>query len=160
MSRFLVLLIFLLVVLGGGLAIGYFFQPGEWYAALDKPAFTPPDMVFAYVWPVLYVLIAVAGWRVFVKEIGGGAWGLWLVNLVLNFLYTPLAFGENLLGWSTIVVFAALLASIAFIRATWYRDRLASGCFVPYALWLGFAFTLSLTLWWNNGGNVPAVVAS
>ena len=160
MSRFLVLLVFLLVVLGGGLAIGYFFQPGEWYAALDKPSFTPPGYVFGIVWPILYVLIAVAGWRVFVTEAGGGTWGWWLVNLVLNFLYTPLAFGENLLGWSTVVVFAALVSSIAFIRAAWYRVRLAGICFVPYALWLGFAFTLSLALWWNNGGAVPAVVAT
>ena len=160
MSRFLVLLVFLLVVVGGGLALGYFFQPGEWYAALDKPSFTPPSAVFIYVWPVLYALIAIAGWRVFTNEVSGGAWGWWLVNLVLNFLYTPLAFGENLLGWSTVVVFATLLSAIAFIRSTWHRDRIAGVCFVPYTLWLGYAFTLSVALWWNNGGSVPAVVAS
>ena len=158
MSRFLVLLVFLLVVLGGGLAIGYFFQPGEWYAGLQKPSFTPPDIVFAYVWPVLYVLVAVAGWRVFIGETGGSAWTLWLVNIVLNFLYTPLAFGENLLGWSTVVVFAALLASIAFIRSTWHRERLAAVCFIPYALWLGYAATLSTALWWGNGGTVTPLL--
>lgn len=158
MSRFLVLLVFLLVVVGGGLAIGYLFQPGEWYASLEKPAFTPPDQVFAIVWPILYVLIALAGWRVFVGETGGSTWGWWLLNLILNFLYTPLAFGTNLLGWSTVVVFAALVASIAFIRSAWYRDRFAGVCFIPYSLWLGYAFTLSVTLWWVNSGNVPAVV--
>ena len=152
MTRFLLLLVFLVVVLGGGLAIGYFFQPGEWYAALDKPSFTPPSIAFAVVWPVLYVLIAFAGWRVFVHDVGGGAWGWWLVNLVLNFLYTPLAFGMNLLGWSAVVVFATLVSAVAFISATWHRDRLAGAAFVPYALWLGYAFTLALALWWANGG--------
>ena len=160
MSRFLVLLLFIILVVGIGLGLGYFFRPGEWYAALEKPAFTAPSVVFTYVWPVLYVLIAVAGWRVFTTETGGGAWGWWLVALLLNFLYTPLAFGENLLGWSTIVVFAALVAAIAFIRSTWHRERFAGACFVPYTLWLGYAFTLSVALWWTNGGSLPDVVTA
>ena len=156
MSRILVLILFILVVVGGGLGLGYLFQPGPWYAALEKPVFTPPDEVFRYVWPVLYVLIAFAGWRIFTDGITGGPWGWWLIALVLNFLYVPFAFGENLLGWSTIVVFAALVAAIAFIRSSWYRDRLAGALFVPYALWLGYAFTLSITLWWNNGAPLGA----
>ena len=36
---------------------------GTWYAGLAKPAFNPPDWVFAPVWSALYVMIAIAGWR-------------------------------------------------------------------------------------------------
>ena len=35
-----------------------------WYADLAKPSFTPPDRVFGPVWTVLYVLMAIAAWRV------------------------------------------------------------------------------------------------
>ena len=150
MSRFLVLLVFLVVVVGGGFLLGYLFPSGAWYAELNKPIFNPPNEVFVWVWPVLYVLIAIAGWRVFTLQVRGGAWGLWLVNLVLNFLYTPLFFGANLLLVSTVVVGLTLLTAIAFISATWNRERVASVCFIPYALWLGYAFTLALTLWWIN----------
>ena len=150
MSRFLVLLVFLVVVVGGGFLVGYLFPAGAWYESLNKPIFNPPNEVFVWVWPVLYVLIAVAGWRVFTLQVRGGAWGLWLINLILNFLYTPLFFGANLLLVSVVVVGLTLLTAIAFVSATWHRDRLASVCFVPYALWLGYAFTLALTIWWIN----------
>ena len=34
----------------------------EWYPALRKPSWTPPDWVFGPVWTLLYPLMAVAGW--------------------------------------------------------------------------------------------------
>jgi tryptophan-rich sensory protein len=52
---------------GGGLAIGFLTTPGEWYARLNKPAFNPPPWIFGPVWTLLYVLIAIAGWRVWAQ---------------------------------------------------------------------------------------------
>ena len=54
---------FLLLVMGGGMAIGYVTRPEAWYAGLAKPSFNPPNWVFAPAWSMLYVLIAIAGWR-------------------------------------------------------------------------------------------------
>ena len=47
MNRWLSLIGFLVLTIGGGLAIGIVTAPGEWYAALAKPAFNPPNWIFA-----------------------------------------------------------------------------------------------------------------
>ena len=37
-----------------------------WCPTLVKPFFTPPNWLFAPVWFVLYLMIAIAGWRIWV----------------------------------------------------------------------------------------------
>jgi len=44
------LVIFILVVVGIGWAIGATNLPGAWYAGLQKPPFNPPNWVFAPTW--------------------------------------------------------------------------------------------------------------
>lgn len=142
---------FLLIALGGGLAIGFLVQPGEWYASLAKPPFNPPNWLFAPVWSVLYVLIAFAGWRVWRAAPRGRAFALWVVQLVLNFLWTPVFFGAHRIGLGLVVIVALLLSILAFIAAARRLDRPAALLFVPYALWVAFASLLNASLLFLNG---------
>ena len=48
------LVLFVALVLGGGLTIGFATVPGAWYAALSKPPFSPPNWIFAPVWTALH----------------------------------------------------------------------------------------------------------
>ena len=48
----------------GAASLGAFFMPGEWYAALKKPAWNPPGWIFGPVWSALYTMMAVAAWLV------------------------------------------------------------------------------------------------
>ena len=73
MNRYMSLVIFVAVVFGGGLLIGFVTLPGEWYAALTKPPFNPPNWIFGPVWSILYILISVAGWRIWPLEGAGTA---------------------------------------------------------------------------------------
>lgn len=140
------LLLFLLLVFGGGLLIGYATLPGEWYASLAKPPFNPPNWVFAPAWTLLYVLIAVAGWRTWERERAAAAMKIWALQLVLNFAWSPTFFGAKQMG-PALVVILALLASIAlFIATVWNRDRVSGWLFAPYAAWVAFATLLNASL--------------
>jgi tryptophan-rich sensory protein len=126
---------------------------GTWYAALAKPAFNPPNWAFGPVWTVLYLMIAVAGWRVWRRrtEPGAGlALGAWGLQLALNLLWSLLFFGAHLIGAALaeiLVLCAAILVTTALF---WRIDVLAGALFVPYALWVGFATALNAALWWLN----------
>jgi benzodiazapine receptor len=143
MSRIVTLVLFLVLVVGGGVLIGTATAPGEWYEALAKPAFNPPNWIFAPVWTILYVMIAVAGWRVWTRTHTAGAMAIWWLQLGLNFLWSPVFFTQQAIGPAFVIILALLLSIIAFISVTRRWDRVAALLFVPYAAWVAFAALLN-----------------
>ncbi|MCO6392036.1 tryptophan-rich sensory protein [Aliihoeflea aestuarii] len=150
MSRFLTLALFVLLVVVGGSLIGVNNVPGEWYQSLAKPPFNPPNWIFAPVWTILYVLIAVAGWRIWRERSTRGAMTAWWVQLGLNFLWSPVFFTLNSIGLALLVILALLVTIIVFIRIAWDRDRISAVLFIPYLAWVAFATLLNASIWFLN----------
>ena len=148
--KWVALAVFLVLVAGGGLAIGYVTAPGEWYAQLAKPAFNPPPWVFGPAWTTLYILIAVAGWRVWRRDRGGWAMTLWWVQLGLNFAWSPVFFGAHRIGLALVIVVMLLAVILAFMAAAWRRVPVAAWLFAPYAAWVAFASALNASIWSLN----------
>jgi tryptophan-rich sensory protein len=134
---------FLALVVGGGLVIGFLTAPGEWYAQLAKPGFNPPGWVFGPAWTALYILIAIAGWRVWQSDRAGWPMKLWWAQLILNFLWTPVFFSAHQIGLALGVILVLLASILSFIAMSWRQDRAASWLFVPYAAWVAFASILN-----------------
>ena len=144
------LLLFVFFVLGGGTLVGLSFQPGDWYANLEKPWFNPPGWIFGPVWSLLYVLIAVAGWRTWRRGPASLEMQLWFGQLALNFMWTPAFFGMHLPGLAFFVLAAMLLVIMLFIRRSWHADRVTAVLFLPYAVWVAFAGLLNVSIWLLN----------
>jgi benzodiazapine receptor len=144
-----VLALFLAIVVGGGLAIGFVTRPDAWYAALVKPSFNPPNWLFGPVWTTLYVMIAVAGWRVW-RGGDSAALRLWWVQLALNFAWSPAFFAMRNIGLALIIVLLLLLTIALFVRYAWGRDRTAALLFLPYAAWVSFASLLNAAIYLLN----------
>jgi len=144
------LLLFLILVVGGGLAIGSVTAPADWYAKLKKPSFNPPNWVFGPVWTILYVLIAVAGWRIWSRGGPRAAKQAWVAQLALNFLWSPVFFSARRVDLGLGVVLALFIAITGFIVRSWREDRIASLLFGPYAMWVGYASLLNAAVLYLN----------
>jgi benzodiazapine receptor len=126
-----------------------------WYADADKASWNPPSWVFAPAWTLLYTLMSVAAWlvwrrrdRVRVRP----ALTLYVVQLVLNALWTPVFFGlYPALGapalWIALVIILALDGAVLLTMLSFWRvSRLAAWLLVPYWAWVLFATTLNWAL--------------
>jgi benzodiazapine receptor len=146
MTRIRSLVVFQILVVGGGLAIGYLTSPDGWYANLTKPTFTPPGWLFAPVWTLLYISIAITGWRISgwrPKVTSRTAIRLWWAQLVLNFLWSPLFFGLHLTSVALVVIVLLLITILFLIVVTWSKDPIVALLTLPYALWVAFASVLN-----------------
>ena len=123
-----------------------------WYAGLVHPSFAPPNWIFAPVWTGLYVLMAVAAWRVWrlagLKSPEIAAFGL---QLAFNCAWSFVFFHFHLIGPAAVELAVLLALILATLILFWRRDRLAGLLLLPYLAWTGFALALNLAIWRLNG---------
>lgn len=129
---------------------GAFFTPGEWYASLSKPTWNPPPWLFGPVWSALYLMMAVAAWRVWRCHGWHRAIMTYLLQLLLNAAWTPVFFGLRQPGWAFAVIIALWFAIWLTMRAFARLDRAAAWLLAPYAAWVTFAAVLNFSLWRLN----------
>jgi benzodiazapine receptor len=133
--------------------IGSRFMPGEWYASLTKPAWTPPNAVFGPVWTALYVLMGVAAWLVWRKAGFSGApvaLGLFVAQLALNALWSYLFFGLHRPGAAFAEIVVLWLAILGTVIGFWRVRPAAGALLIPYLAWVTFASGLNVQLWRLN----------
>ena len=139
------------IELSGGLS-GWLSNSGHgnrWFDALEKPVFMPPGWTFGLVWPILYALLGIAVAMILVEPPSPRrktALILFLAQLVLNFLWSPIFFAGHDIALAQWVIFimAALAAAAA---GQFMRIRKAAGLLlIPYLAWLVFAATLNSTI--------------
>lgn len=142
-------------------AVGYFSSMATmssvktWFPTLAKPFFNPPSWVFAPVWSLLYVMMAVAAGLVWnrsdhQKEEVKKALIFFAIQLALNALWSILFFGlrnpflaliEIVLLWLMIYETYLKFAKI---------DKISGYLFIPYVAWVSFASILNASIWWLN----------
>lgn len=129
---------------------GFFIQPAGYYASLVKPAWAPPPWIFGPVWTMLYLMMATAAWLVW--RDGGwraqrGPLTLYLVQLLLNALWTPLFFGLRNPGLALVEIVILGVAIVLTGRAFHSVSRVAAWLLVPYLTWVLFATALNFSIW-------------
>lgn len=117
-----------------------------WYRTLHKPAFNPPSWIFGPVWTLLYVLMAIAAWRILQSSyspVRTAALLAFFIQLALNLLWSWIFFRRHALA-AALVEIIALWATIAITAALFARiDATAAWLLTPYLAWTAFAALLN-----------------
>ena len=124
------LALFILLVVGIGWAIGTANLPGAWYAGLQKPPFNPPNWVFAPTWTILYVMIAIAGWRTYLQDDATSLpMQLWLVQMILNFVWSPVFFTLHHIAFALAIILTLFSVIVELIWVQWRENLLVAALF-------------------------------
>lgn len=128
-----------------------------WYNSLNHPFWRPPNWVFGPVWTILYVMLAIVGWRLWISFDGSIGRKLkqpviifYFLQLFFNFLWSPLFFGLHWIDTAVLDLILIILFTIALLKRTFPINRACGYALIPYLLWLSYALSLNAALQYLN----------
>jgi tryptophan-rich sensory protein len=125
----------------------------DWYGALNKPFFSPPDWIFTPVWTILYILMGLALyliWRAPKVKHTNEALMLFGAQLIFNIIWPIVFFSFKSLAGSVLAIILLLLLLLLTIARFYTVDKRAAYLLVPYALWVGFATIINVSIYLMN----------
>jgi benzodiazapine receptor len=117
-----------------------------WFDALEKPAIMPPGWAFGAPWTILYILLGLAVALILHARGARGrgpALALFVLQLLLNYSWSPLFFAYHEVGAALWTIIAMILISAVTAFLFWRIRRSAALLMLPYLAWLGFAAVLT-----------------
>lgn len=154
-KNYFYLVIWILGIIAIGSFIGYTTKPeiNTWYKSLNRSSLTPPNYVFPIAWSILYSFIGACGWLIWhyfsnlqIKTIKN----LYIMQLLLNWSWTPVFFSYHFIGASLVILLAMDIIVSMIICLTYKNMKIISLLMIPYLLWLSFATYLSFYIWLYN----------
>ena len=136
-----------IVVVGSlmGIVSNSGFENG-WYAALEKPAFQPPGWAFGVMWTTLYTMLGIALaaiWNEPSSLLRRTALVLFFVQLALNFAWSPIFFGAQMIDVALVTILVMLILATATANMFRRIRSVAGWLMLPYLLWLCVATALN-----------------
>lgn len=128
-------------------------RAGAFYGQLIRPAWAPPGWLFGPVWSALYLLMALAAWRIWRARgfrRAAPALALYLAQLVLNALWSWLFFAWHRGGAASLEILLLWTLILATVLAFARIQRLAALLLLPYLAWVTFAAILCVAIWRLN----------
>ena len=116
-----------------------------WYIELNKSKLNPPGYVFAFVWPILYLLMSISTFRTF--KISKN---LFYLQLIFNALWSWLFFAFHLPLVALLNIWLLIFLNMKLLLGMFKVDKLSAFLYVPYVIWLVFASYLNLFIVINN----------
>ena len=126
-----------------------FKNDSTYYYSLNLPLFAPPPVIFAIVWPILYILIAYSVYKTIPKSTSN-----YKIYLVINYLANQLfsfcffTLKNNFLALVDVII--VLISSLYLYVETKLIDDDNKWYLIPYIIWNIFALILIFTIFIIN----------
>lgn len=118
-----------------------------WYANLVLSPIQPPPWVFGAVWTALYVLLAISFAHMASRHnICKPAIIGFIINLVLNAMWSPVFFMLYSPTWALVIMLALVVNLIVLMRNVFYKERAVFYMLIPYIAWLSIATVLNISV--------------
>lgn len=146
------LIIIIIVTFLIGSFFAFFIDSKNAYENLNRPPLTPPAIVFPIAWSILYLLMAISYYMVQVADYKDKdkATFLYFTQLIVNSLWTLIAFGLNLRLLSFIWIVGLFILVLLMIIEFHKINKVSAYLQIPYLVWLLFAGYLSLGIYILN----------
>ena len=141
-----------ITVLIGALPSVFVYGNMDVYNTLNKPALSPPSILFPIAWTILYILMGISIYRVTQTDSNkkGEAKLIYFIQLVVNALWTPIFFGLNEYFLAFLWIIMLILLVITMIITFFKIDKISAYLNIPYLLWLLFAAYLNFGIFVLN----------
>lgn len=123
------------------------------YKSLNKPIFAPPPILFAIIWPILYILIAISIYLIYkdnnykdTPEYNKALLINYFSNQVFSFLFFTLK-SPFLALIDTLIIF---ISSLFLYYESKELNKTSSKLLIPYVLWNLFATILITFVFFMN----------
>lgn len=116
------------------------------YAKLNMPPGAPAAGVFPVAWTLLYIMMGIASFLIFSSssEVRWIILMLYAVQLILNFMWSPVFFNMHSYGLAAIILMVMFVLVLMIIGLARDVNLFASWLLVPYAAWCIYAMYLNL----------------
>ena len=125
-----------------------------WYVNLKKSSLTPPGYMFSIFWIMLYILMSISVWIILASLQKDKQFSLpiilFIIQLILNFMWSPLFFKYHLIYESLFLLFVIWIIVLIIIYLFYSINKIASILLIPYIIWLSFALYLNFYIAINN----------
>ena len=150
------IIIAILIPLGGGFLVSLLTRDamGQ-FDSFKQPPLAPPAWLFPVAWTILYILMGFASYLIYRQYetskkagqmVAKSALALYVVQLILNFAWTPIFFNLGQFWLALVVLLAMWLVEILILAKARKISRPAFYCLIPYLLWTTFAAYLNISI--------------
>ena len=141
------LLFYVLVPIFLGSIVGFLTSSSNNYNDIIQPSFAPPGILFPIVWTILYTLMGISS---YIVSEAGGSLGIYIIQLVVNLLWSFLFFTFKWYLVSFLWLLILIVLVVIMIRKFFDISKISAYLQIPYLLWLIFAAILNFSIYILN----------